>query len=277
VAGTFSVRVVGTEGSASHYADILINVFPVPDFTIAADPTSVTVPHGSTAQVVLSSTAINGSVSIALSATVSPAGPTVSFGSPFMSSGGFGGFVVGAPFGVAPGVYTITVTGVAGSISHSTTVTVTVSTTSLQNGGFETGDLSGWSATGPVVVINYPHSGSYSAEVGTPGSPTPGASDGVVSQTFDVPSTSAKLIFWYRNFCNDKVKNDWFTVSLTDGVTGATTTVVSPLCSKNGTWTKVTVNMSSHAGHYVTVTFRNHDNLVGSTESFTLVDDVALA
>jgi hypothetical protein len=73
------------------------------------------------------------------------------------------------------------------------------------------------------------------------------------------------------------VKNDWFTVSLTDGVTGATTTVVSPLCSKNGTWTKVTVNMSSHAGHYVTVTFRNHDNLVGSTESFTLVDDVALA
>jgi hypothetical protein len=71
------------------------------------------------------------------------------------------------------------------------------------------------------------------------------------------------------------VKNDWFTVTLQDGVTGAVSTVLSPVCVKQGGWTKVTINMSSHSGHYVTLTFRNHDDLVGSTESFALVDDVA--
>jgi len=125
------------------------------------------------------------------------------------------------------------------------------------------------------MVINYPHSGRYNAEVGTPGFPTPTVGDSVLTQTFDVPASVGKLAFWYRDFCNDKVKNDWFTVTLQDGVTGAVTTVLPPVCVKQGGWTKVTVNLSSHAGHYVTLTFRNHDDLVGSTESYALVDDVA--
>jgi hypothetical protein len=36
------------------------------------------------------------------------------------------------------------------------------------------------------------------------------------------------------------------------------------------------VNLSSHAGNYVTVTFLNHQSTTTSN-TFTLVDDVALA
>jgi hypothetical protein len=276
VPGFYAIRLFGAEGTISHYAEISIQVFPVPDFTISADPIAVTVSHGSSAVVAINTTAINGVLGITLSTTVSPAGPTVQ--SPvFVVAGSVTAMTVGAPFGVAPGQYTVIVTGTAGSITHSTTFVVTVTSKGLVNGGFETGDLTGWSATGPVTVINFPHSGTYSAEVGTPGLPTPTVGDSILTQTLDVPASAGKLTFWYWDFCNDKVKNDWFTVTLQDGVTGATSTVLSPVCSKQGGRTKVTVNMSSHAGHYVTLTFQNHDDLVGSTESFALVDDVALA
>jgi len=196
--------------------------------------------HGSSVQVAIDTTAINGVLGISPSASTSPAGPTLSFSQPSITAGGVGILTIGAGFGVAPGQYTVTVTGTAGSITHSTTVVVTVTSKGLANGGFETGDLTGWSATGPVMVINYPHSGRYNAEVGTPGLPTPTVGDSVLTQTFDVPASVGKLAFWYRDFCNDKVKNDWFTVTLQDGVTGAVTTVLPPVCVKQGGWTKVT-------------------------------------
>src|SRR6266852_495993 len=275
VPGFYAIRLFGAEGTISHYAEISIQVFPVPDLTIAADPSAVAVVHGSSVQVAIDTTAINGVLSISPSASASPAGPTLSFGQPYITAGGVGILTIGAGFGVAPGQYTVTVIGTAGSITHSTSVVVTVTRKGLVNGGFETGDLTGWSATGPVMVINYPHSGIYGAEVGSPGSPTPTVGDSVLTQTFDVPASASKLAFWYWDFCNDKVKNDWFTVTLQDGVTGGVITVLPPVCVKQGGWTKVTVNLSSHAGHYVTLTFRNHDDLVGSTESYALVDDVA--
>ena len=34
--------------------------------------------------------------------------------------------------------------------------------------------------------------------------------------------------------------------------------------------------LSAHAGHFVTLTFLNHDDGVPSTPTFTLVDDVSL-
>jgi len=95
-----------------------------------------------------------------------------------------------------------------------------------------------------------------------------------MSQTWTVPATGGKLTFWFSMYCSDKVKNDWFTVTITDGVTGAVSTVVAPVCSKSG-WTKVAVNLSSHAGHFVTVTFVNHDDGNPPDPSYALVDDIS--
>jgi hypothetical protein len=73
------------------------------------------------------------------------------------------------------------------------------------------------------------------------------------------------------------VKNDWFTAKLHDGVTGTTATVQSPICSKMAAWTKVTVNVSSFAGHSVTLTLINHDDGNPGDPTYTLVDDVSLS
>jgi hypothetical protein len=274
--GFYGVSVVGTEGAVSHRAEISIHIFPVPDFTIASDQASVTLAHGTGSGVALTSTAINGAGSITLSAAVTPAGPTVTLDPPYMTAGGIGFVTIGAGFGVTPGSYIVTVTGTEGDKVHSTTIAVTVTSKGLVNGGFESGDLSGWSQAGIDAVINYPHGGTYAGQVGDPGSPVPFAGDSTLTQTFDVPASGGKLVFWYRNFCSDKPKDGWFTATLVDGVTGVRSTLVSPVCVKKGAWTKATVNLSSHAGNYVTVTFLNHQGTTTSN-TFTLVDDVGLA
>src|SRR5260370_24849266 len=151
---------------------------------MGAGRSAVAVGHGWSVRVGITATAINGVLSINPSASASPAGPTLSFSQPYITAGGVGILTIGAGFGVAPGQYTVTVTGVAGSITHSTTVVVTVTRKGLVNGGFETGDLTGWSASGPGTVINYPHSGIYRADVGTPGLPTRTVGDSVLTQTF---------------------------------------------------------------------------------------------
>ncbi len=60
----------------------------------------------------------------------------------------------------------------AGNVGTSSTITVTVNNTSnqlIQNGGFETGNLSSWTFGGvyvPFVTTVQKHSGSYSAQLG---------------------------------------------------------------------------------------------------------------
>jgi hypothetical protein len=179
---------------------------------------------------------------------------------------------VSAAYTTAPGSYTVTVTGTEGSNTHSTAIAVTVTIKSIVNGGFETGDFAGWTTTGITAIVPTSHSGAFAAQVG---SASPSA-DSTLSQTFTVPAVGGKLTFWYRMSCSDKVKNDWFTATLLDGVTGATSTVQSPICSKLETWTKVTANLSPFAGHSVTLTFVNHDDGHAGDPTYTLIDDVAL-
>jgi hypothetical protein len=267
--GYYGLRVFGTEGALSHYVDVTLQVIAPPNFTIAANPTAVSMPQGTSAGLAINTTAVGSVSTVSLSASVTPAGPTALIPNS-IAAGDTTTLTISAGYDVAPGSYNVTVTGVEGSFTHSTTVTVTVTQKGIVNGGFETGDLTGWTATGAVSVVTRAHTGSYAARLG---SPSPSANS-TLSQTFTVPAAGGHLIFWYAMTCNDKVKNDWFTVTITDGVTGAVSTVQVPVCSKPG-WTKVTANLSSHAGHFVTVTFVNHDDGNPPDPSYTLVDDVS--
>ena len=271
--GFYGVRVVGTEGLVTHYVDVSISVIAIPDFSIAATPTSSNVVQGSSVPVSVSTTAIGSVGSVTLSAAVSPAGLTTDLSPVYVAAGSNSTLTVSAGFGTPAGIYTVTVTGTEGSINHSISVVVTVTLKGIVNGGFETGDFRGWTAVGVTAVVQTSHSGAFAAQVG---SVSPSA-ESFIAQTFTVPTAGGKLTFWYRMVCSDKVKNDWFTATLADGVTGALSTVQTPICSKTGTWTKVTFNVSSHAGHSVTLTFVDHDDGVIGNPTYTLVDDVSLS
>jgi hypothetical protein len=100
-----------------------------PDFTISASPSSVTVQQGNNGTSTISTAALNGfNNAITLSASGQPSGVTITFGTNPIPAPGTGSSVmtmaVGA--GVTPGTYPITVTGVGGGITHTTTVSLIV-------------------------------------------------------------------------------------------------------------------------------------------------------
>ncbi len=270
--GNYSVRVLGTEGAISHYVDVPIEVLAVPDFTIAVSPANPSMAQGGTATATVSTTAVGTVGTIFLSTYPTPPGLTASLSPSSVTAGGVATLTISVSYGAAPGDYSVVVVGTEGSITHMATVLVSVTLKGLVNGGFETGDTTGWSSTGTTAAVPLSHTGTYGGQIGSTS-----ASDSMLSQTFTVPASGGKLTFWYRMSCQDKVKDDWFMVALLDGVTGTGQTILGPVCSRIITWTKVTVNLSSHAGHYVTLTFANHDDTNPADPTFTLVDDVVLS
>ncbi|MEY9968025.1 hypothetical protein ABIA33_006105 [Streptacidiphilus sp. MAP12-16] len=146
--------------------------------------------------------------------------------------------------------------------------------TSITNGGFETGSLSGWTATGPAtsVTTNNPHSGTYAAMLGST-SPTNGASS--IAQSFTAPTGSPVLSFWYDVTCPDTVTYDWATATLKDTTTNTTTTVLAKTCVANSGWKQVSKALT--AGHGYTLTLTSKDDNYAGDPTYTLYDDVALS
>jgi hypothetical protein len=87
------------------------------------------------------------------------------------------------------------------------------------NGGFETGDFSGWTLSGNtaganVLTSNPPwvHSGSFGASFGERHSP------GVISQTITAtPGDTYFLTFWLRNLYNNPAHTNQFVASWEGG------------------------------------------------------------
>ena len=142
---------------------------------------------------------------------------------------------------------------------------------SLSNGGFETGSLSGWTASGTTSTsaTNY-RSGLYAAQLGS-SLPTKGASS--IAQTFTVPAGATQASAWYLMTCNSRL--DYLIISITDVSARRTTTLVNKVCTNNYTWTQVTAPVT--AGKNYTWTFTNYDDNKAGTATYTDVDDVTVA
>jgi len=139
------------------------------------------------------------------------------------------------------------------------------------NGGFESGDLSGWSTTGTAAAVSGGHSGSFAAQVG---STSPFNGDSSISQTFAAPSAGGTLSFWYKVVCTDSVIYDWASATLRDNTAGTTATVLANTCSNTGTWQQASASLT--AGHSYTLTLADHDDGYPGDPTYTLYDDVAI-
>src|SRR6267378_1976865 len=117
------------DGSATPMTEFFNPTSPTADFSINASPTSLSINAGATSTSTLTLTSLNGFAgTVALSSTSSPAGLSMSLSpaSVSLSSGGTGSSTLSVSSS-NPGTYTVTTTGTSGSLSHSTTVQVSVS------------------------------------------------------------------------------------------------------------------------------------------------------
>ncbi|MGB2953680.1 MAG: hypothetical protein WBB74_09880, partial [Gaiellaceae bacterium] len=142
------------------------------DFSISANPSSLSVAQGGSGTSTIGTAVTNGSAqTVSLTASGQPAGTTVSFSPASVTAGGSSTMTVNVGSSTALGTYTITVTGTGSSATHTTTVSlsVTAAAQGIVNGGFEAGNLSGWTASGAFtpVISTTAHSGSYSARIGS--------------------------------------------------------------------------------------------------------------
>ncbi|WNG57116.1 hypothetical protein F0U59_21860 [Archangium gephyra] len=257
------------------------NQCTAPDFTLTATVSSRTVAKGGWARYpITTSGSTSGGAPIHLSISGQmPSGSGAYFGSMDIAAGNstFLEVQTSETFSAA-GRYTLTVTGTDGVRTHTTTVTLLVTsaagTDPIVNGGFETGSLSGWSSTGDVAAGPGAHSGSYTAVLGL--ATTPLAGDSKLSQTFTVPANGALLRYWLFGHAVD-APSDYASVLLTDNTTGTTTALIAQTYARPPyqDWLDISHDLTPYAGRSVTLTFVNHEAGWGSP-TYTYIDDVSL-
>jgi len=127
--GTYPITVTGSGGGIQHTTTVTLTVTNAPDYTITANPSSVSVAQGNQGTSTITTTITGGfNNAINLSASGVPTGTTVTFApNPIAAPGnGSSTMTINVGANTTTGTYSITVTGSGGGIQHTTTVTLTV-------------------------------------------------------------------------------------------------------------------------------------------------------
>ncbi len=132
-AGTYPILVSAFGGGDTVNTSVTLTVTAagLPNFTISAAPSSLSIAQGSQAEPAITTTISGGfNSSISLSASGVPAGTTVSFSPNTIPAPGAGNstMIIAVGSSTPTGTYPITVTGNGGGVQQNTAVTLTVTT-----------------------------------------------------------------------------------------------------------------------------------------------------
>jgi hypothetical protein len=128
-AGTYTLTVTGTSGSLSHSTTVtlVVNPAPNPDFTISASPASQTVVRQSSTTYTITISGVNGfNSAVSLSVTGLPNRTSATFNPSSVTGSGTSTLTITTQRKTSVGTRVLTITGTSGSLSHSTTVQLTV-------------------------------------------------------------------------------------------------------------------------------------------------------
>ncbi len=126
--GVFPVTITGTGGGLTRTTTINLTVIaqPVPDFSLSANPTSLTINRGASGMSTITITRAGGFTgSVALSASGLPAGVTASFNPP-STTGNASSLTLAASNTAATGPATVTITGAGGGLTRGIPISLTV-------------------------------------------------------------------------------------------------------------------------------------------------------
>src|SRR5208337_3726346 len=140
--GTYPITVTGNGGGTQQTTTVTLTVTAQqqPNFTLSASPASLSVQQGNQGASTITATIGGGfNSAISLSASGMPSGTTVSFNPNPIAAPGSGNSTMTITVGSSTptGTYPITVTGNGGGIQQSTTVTLSVTSSSMWQQGFD--------------------------------------------------------------------------------------------------------------------------------------------
>jgi len=278
VYGSDGIAYMVTRGYSDQASNCVIEGPSVGDFSLTLQPVAQTLATGSEITYTVHTATTAGSPqALSLSVSGVPAGVSASLTPNTVTGGGSSTLTLAAAPGATTGTTTITVTGTAASGSHNATASLTVtargaSPSSIRNGGFESGSLSGWTVHGTATAVNSgAASGTWAAQLGSSTTATGSSS---IAQSFTAPASTTGITYQYRMTCHDTVAHDWTTATLRDNTSRATLTMLRPRCITDSSY--VTVAAPVISGHGYTLTIINRDDGNSSNPSWTLVDNVQL-
>ncbi len=223
--GTYSVVITGTSGTLVRQATVSLTVTTPPDFTLALAPAAVTVARGGTGQanITLQRTGNPGSVQLAVSGM--PNGVTAAI-TPSATMGTTATVAVSVSPTAPAGTYPLVVTGTAGTLSRTATLSLTIpapppSLVSIELLASSVTVASGATTTIPVRLTRTGSAVGQQLELRVAGLPAGGAA--WVTPSFTTGDTA--------------------TLQIVGGTVGTSTISVSAVVGANPPTASVTVNV----------------------------------
>jgi hypothetical protein len=282
-AGTSSVTVTGTDSTGpTGSATFTWNVGTVTSNTVTVtNPGSQAGTVGTAASLQIAATDSASGQTLAYSAAGLPAGLSISSST---------GLISGTPTTAATSSVTVTATDSTGASGSATFAWTVNSATSgcgaqqlIQNGGFQSGSLSPWSASSGVLTSassthpSYPTSDPYLAWLdGYSGKHTD-----TLSQAVTIPATctTATLSFWLYIDSTDPTTSasDTFTTQVLNS-SGTVLSTLSTLSNQNeGTgYVEHSFSLAPFIGQTITIKFTGTETLGGGYDTSFFEDDNAL-